>query len=134
MTPSPHCVQLDDSLLVARTMMVEHDVRHLPVKDGHQLVGILTDRDLRRALDSDLGMPPKDQLLVREPSFRRIWRRPPGVCSLLRCRGKVSQSMGRIPQTRVVPKRPWSLKSAKHPEMATEPPGARALLKAWTSS
>ena len=66
MTPFPHCVHVDDSLLVARTMMVEHDVRHLPVKDGHQLVGILTDRDLKRALDPDLGLPPKDQLFVRD--------------------------------------------------------------------
>jgi acetoin utilization protein AcuB len=66
MTPFPHCVHVDDSLLVARTMMVEHDVRHLPVKDGYQLVGILTDRDVKRALDPDLGLPPKDQLFVRD--------------------------------------------------------------------
>ena len=66
MTPFPHFVHVDDSLLVARTMMVEYDVRHLPVKDGNQLVGILTDRDLKRALDPDLGLPPKDQLFVRD--------------------------------------------------------------------
>ena len=41
-------------------------MRHLPVKDGNQLVGILTDRDVKRALDPDLGLPPKDQLFVRD--------------------------------------------------------------------
>lgn len=66
MTPFPHVVQADDSLLVARTLMVEHQVRHLPVKDGNRLVGVLTDRDLKRALDPDLGLPPKDELFVRD--------------------------------------------------------------------
>jgi acetoin utilization protein AcuB len=66
MTPFPYVVQVDDSLLAARTLMVERQVRHLPVKDGNKLVGVLTDRDLKRALDPDLGLPPKEQLFVRD--------------------------------------------------------------------
>jgi acetoin utilization protein AcuB len=66
MTPFPHVVQVDDSLLLARTQMVEHGVRHLPVKDGGRLVGVLTDRDLKRALDPELGLPPKEELFVRD--------------------------------------------------------------------
>jgi acetoin utilization protein AcuB len=66
MTPFPHVVQVSDSLLLARAMMVEHEVRHLPVKDGHRLVGVLTDRDLKRVLDPELGLPPKDELFVRD--------------------------------------------------------------------
>jgi acetoin utilization protein AcuB len=46
--------------------MVEHEVRHVPVKDGDTLVGILTDRDLKRALDPDLGLPPKAELFVKD--------------------------------------------------------------------
>ena len=46
--------------------MVEHELRHVPVKNGDTLVGILTDRDLKRALDPDLGLPPKEQLFVRD--------------------------------------------------------------------
>lgn len=65
-TPFPYSVEIGDSLLVARTLMVDHDVRHLPVKDGADLVGVLTDRDLKRALDPDLGLPPKDELFVRD--------------------------------------------------------------------
>jgi acetoin utilization protein AcuB len=66
MTPFPHVVQIDESLLVARSLMVEHGVRHLPVKDGDRLAGVLSDRDLKRALDPELGLPPKDQLFVRD--------------------------------------------------------------------
>jgi CBS domain-containing membrane protein len=50
MTPFPHTVEVDESLLRARVLMVEHHVRHLPVQDRGTLVGILTDRDLKRAL------------------------------------------------------------------------------------
>ena len=43
-----------------------HRVRHLPVKDQNVLVGVLTDRDIKRALDPDLGLPGKDELFVRD--------------------------------------------------------------------
>jgi acetoin utilization protein AcuB len=66
MTPFPYVVQVDQSVLVAKAMMVEHEVRHLPVKDGNTLVGVLTDRDLKRALDPSLGLPAKEELFVRD--------------------------------------------------------------------
>jgi acetoin utilization protein AcuB len=66
MTPFPYVVQVDASVLTARMLMLEHNVRHVPVKDGDTLVGILTDRDLKRALDPDLGLPPKEELFVRD--------------------------------------------------------------------
>jgi acetoin utilization protein AcuB len=66
MTPFPFVVQVDDSVLAARALMVEHQVRHLPVKDGNTLLGVLTDRDLKRALDPSLGLPPKEELFVRD--------------------------------------------------------------------
>jgi len=66
MTPFPHVVQIDDSLRLARTLMVEHSIRHLPVKDGDTLVGVLTDRDLKRALDPNVGLPPEEELFVRD--------------------------------------------------------------------
>jgi acetoin utilization protein AcuB len=66
MTPFPYVAQVDDSLLVARTLMVEHAIRHLPVKDGTTLAGVLTDRDLKRALDPNLGLPPEEELFVRD--------------------------------------------------------------------
>jgi acetoin utilization protein AcuB len=66
MTPFPWVVRVDDSLLTARTLMIDHAIRHLPVKDGDTLVGVLTDRDLKRALDPTLGLPPKEELFVRD--------------------------------------------------------------------
>ena len=66
MTPFPYVVQADHSLRAARALMVEHSIRHLPVKDGDTLVGVLTDRDLKRALDPNLGLPPEDELFVRD--------------------------------------------------------------------
>lgn len=66
MTACPHCVDADDSLLLARALMQRHDVRHLPVTSAGTLVGVLTDRDIKRALDPDLGLPPLDELFVRD--------------------------------------------------------------------
>jgi acetoin utilization protein AcuB len=66
MTPFPCVVQVSDSVLAARALMVDHAVRHLPVKAGNTLLGVLTDRDLKRALDPDLGLPPKEELFVRD--------------------------------------------------------------------
>jgi len=64
MTPFPHSVKTGDPLLLAEGLMAEHEIRHLPVTDDDQLVGVLTDRDLKRALDPDLGLPPKEELEV----------------------------------------------------------------------
>jgi acetoin utilization protein AcuB len=66
MTPFPYVVQVHDSLRAARALMIEHELRHLPVKDGSRLLGVLTDRDLKRALDPALGLPPKEELFVRD--------------------------------------------------------------------
>ena len=66
MTPFPYAVQLTDGLRRARELMVQHEVRHLPVLEDRHLVGILTDRDLKRALDPELGLPAKDELFVRD--------------------------------------------------------------------
>lgn len=66
MTPFPYWVDVSDSLLRARDLMIEHQVRHLPVLKEHELLGILTDRDLKRALDPELGLPPRQELFVRD--------------------------------------------------------------------
>jgi len=66
MTPFPHAVDADAPLRQARQMMLEHDVRHLPVKRGPKLVGVLSDRDLKRALDPALGLPPGSELFVED--------------------------------------------------------------------
>jgi len=64
MTPFPYAISADAPLRAARQMMLEHQVRHLPVKRGDKLVGVLTDRDLKRSLDPALGISPRNELLV----------------------------------------------------------------------
>ncbi len=49
MTPMPHTVGRDIPLNTALGLMREHRIRHLPVQDAGELVGMLTDRDLRLA-------------------------------------------------------------------------------------
>ena len=56
----------DAPLRQARHLMVEHAIHHLPVVQHGRCVGVLTDRDVKRALDPDLGLPPEDELFVRD--------------------------------------------------------------------
>lgn len=51
MTPFPYTIDQEASLEDAQTMMHEHRVRHLPVTHGSKLVGLLTARDLARAIE-----------------------------------------------------------------------------------
>lgn len=66
MTPFPWWVDIDEPLLAARELMRRHKVRHLPVKENGKLVSVVTDRDLKFALDPDLGLPPRESLRVRD--------------------------------------------------------------------
>ncbi len=52
MTPEPVTVMPEDSLRLARDRMAEGGFRRLPVVQSGRLVGIVTDRDLRRATNS----------------------------------------------------------------------------------
>ena len=47
MTPNPERVDVTDSVRDALRKLVELDVRHLPVVENQELVGMLSDRDLR---------------------------------------------------------------------------------------
>ena len=46
MSRSPHTIGKDMSLAMASKVMREHGVRHLPVLDGGQVIGILSNRDV----------------------------------------------------------------------------------------
>ena len=46
MTAHPHTISPSQSLAVARRLMLEHGVRHLPVLDGARVAGLLSERDL----------------------------------------------------------------------------------------
>ena len=46
MTASPHTIGRDQPLTVAKEVMSRHGVRHLPVLEGGQLVGVVSERDV----------------------------------------------------------------------------------------
>ncbi len=68
----------DEPLRLARNLMVEHEIHHLPVVQGGRCVGVLTDRDVKRALDPDLGLPPEDELFVRDACVFDVYAVAPG--------------------------------------------------------
>lgn len=65
MTPFPYSIDMDASLTQAMDMMQKHKIRHLPVMEQGSLVSVLTDRDIKMALDPSLGLPPRWDLTVR---------------------------------------------------------------------
>jgi acetoin utilization protein AcuB len=70
MTPSPWTIARNQPLSIARRMMLEHGVRHLPVLDGGRVAGIITERDLL-LVESLPGVNPTDvrveEAMVAEP-------------------------------------------------------------------
>ena len=52
MTPFALSVDIDEPVRVAEDMMIDHEVRHLAVTEGGQLVGALSDRDIAFASNS----------------------------------------------------------------------------------
>jgi len=66
MTPFPYAVELDAPIGGARALMLEHHVHHLPVTSGKELVGIVTDRDIKLLLGPELGSPDPKELTVED--------------------------------------------------------------------
>jgi acetoin utilization protein AcuB len=54
MTESVLAVETFDSIAIARRLMAKHRVNQLPVMDNDNLVGIVTDRDIRDAYPTSL--------------------------------------------------------------------------------
>jgi acetoin utilization protein AcuB len=61
MTRDPVCVQSYDTLRMAIDRMRDHHCRRLPVVDNGRLVGIISDRDARLALNSPFIMRERNQ-------------------------------------------------------------------------
>jgi acetoin utilization protein AcuB len=64
MTPTPHNIGVSLSLSDAANMMKAYKIRHLPVLDGNQLVGVVSDRDIQM-VESMAGVN-KDDVPIEE--------------------------------------------------------------------
>ncbi len=70
MTPFPYSVAADASVDEASAFMREHHIRHLPVTDNGQLVGVVSDRDIKLMLGPDFAYPDSKELKVRDAMVR----------------------------------------------------------------
>lgn len=66
MTPFPYSVDISASYEEASELMGRHDVRHLPVTDNHEVVGVLTDRDMTSAMQLHTRTGGSGELGVRD--------------------------------------------------------------------
>ncbi len=76
MTRSPLSVPIDATVRIAEDMMIDNEVRHLPVTDSEDLVGIVSDRDIAfssNVSESDLA----DRLRVRDVCSLDVYAVPP---------------------------------------------------------
>lgn len=66
MTAFPHSVDRSATIRHAREFMREHHVHHLPVTEGGELCGVVTDRDIKLFLGPDFDYPDEDTLKVED--------------------------------------------------------------------
>ena len=69
MTPAPHTVGAEQTLQYADRKMHEHQIRHLPVLQGGELVGLVSLRDIRlvEGIDRDLEKVTVDEACSSDP-------------------------------------------------------------------
>jgi len=90
MTVYPRCIAATDSIHEAHRLMRVEKLRHLPVLEGGELVGMVSERDLLRleaAVDVDQKRDPV-RSAMSAPAFSVLPETPlPQVASQMRARG-----------------------------------------------
>ena len=66
MTAFPYSVDVDDPIASARALMAQHDIRHVPVKEDGELVGVITQRDIAVRLGLTPSADDQAALTVRQ--------------------------------------------------------------------
>jgi acetoin utilization protein AcuB len=92
MTKEPFTVGEDASMKEAVDLLRQHHIRHLPVVLGPKLIGIVTDRDIRKAspsLLSGVDMSEYEEVLANTPISRVMTREPFTVTADTELRGAV---------------------------------------------
>ena len=83
MTPDPKSVQANDPLKTAVRLVVENRIRHLPVVLGESLVGIISDRDLKRAMPSIVAGSTAEeyQAFMEKTTIQEVMTADPLACA-----------------------------------------------------
>jgi acetoin utilization protein AcuB len=66
MTPFPFTIDADAPVLEARRLMLHHRVRHLPAVRGDELVGLISDRDIKLILGPEFDYPNPREVSVAD--------------------------------------------------------------------
>ena len=82
MTPNPLTLTEDDKVKTAVVHVLRNRIRHVPILRGDKLVGIVTDRDLKRALPSVVaGTTPEEyQSFMENTTLKEVMTQDPIVC------------------------------------------------------
>ena len=83
MTPDPKTIKEDDFVRTAVMLVLQNRIRHLPVVRGESLVGIISDRDLKRAMPSVVaGATAEDyQAFMDETPIEQVMTPSPITCT-----------------------------------------------------
>lgn len=81
MTKNPLTVAPSDTIGQADELMYENKIRQLPVVEENELVGIITDRDIRSFLSAPLQATPEERELAVNTKIRRIMTTKPVTLS-----------------------------------------------------
>jgi acetoin utilization protein AcuB len=65
MTPFPHAVGPDASVLDVEHMMQAHRIRHVPVQEDGRVLGVVSERDLHQLVHAALPEADKARLRIR---------------------------------------------------------------------
>ncbi len=72
MSKKPITVKKSDSLKQALDLMLEKSIRHLPVLDGNEILGIITESDIRAAFIGKEAKTNSGQMAVLDPAKMKI--------------------------------------------------------------
>ena len=88
MTPFPFSVAADAPITAAEALMEQHGIRHVPVRDGETLVGVITERDVALLVDTSLPVPERARIPVH-----RICSAHPYMVDMHESLGTVTREM-----------------------------------------
>ncbi|MBK6686284.1 MAG: CBS domain-containing protein [Deltaproteobacteria bacterium] len=75
MTPSPHSIGPGQTIAVALKLMRTHGVRHLPVLDGGNIIGLVSERELELVATLGATNPeraPVEQAMIPDPYWAEV--------------------------------------------------------------